>query len=125
MVKVFSFKGLEEEAIKRLSLNEFAALVPSRERRSIKRGFTDQQKTLLKKIESKNNVETHCRDMVVIPVMLGKTIRVHSGKEFIPVRIDLNMLGHRLGEFVLTRRRVAHSNPGVGATRSSASASVR
>jgi small subunit ribosomal protein S19 len=57
--------------------------------------------------------------------MVGKTINVYSGKIFMPVRIEKEMLGHRLGEFVLTRNRVAHSAPGIGATRSSAALSVR
>jgi len=43
----------------------------------------------------------------------------------LPVKIDEEMLGHYLGEFALTRKRVAHNAPGVGATRSSASVSVR
>jgi small subunit ribosomal protein S19 len=63
--------------------------------------------------------------MVVLPMMLGQTIKVHDGKTFIPVTIQQEMLGHILGEFALTRKRVAHSAPGVGATRSSASISVK
>jgi small subunit ribosomal protein S19 len=83
-------------------------------------------KVLLKDVqESKGTIRTHCRDMVIIPQFVGKTIQVHSGKEFVPIMIDKDMLGHRLGEFALTRRKVAHSAPGIGATRSSASLSVK
>ena len=48
---------------------------------------------------------------------------VYNGKEFIPLTITAEMLGHYLGEFVLTRKKVAHSAPGIGATRSSAAQS--
>lgn len=124
--KEFTFKGKTAEELKKLSVEEFSQLVPSRQRRSIKRGFTQAQKSLLKNIrKDAKNIETHCRNMIIIPEMLNKTIRVHSGKEFIAVLIQPEMLGHYLGEFVLTRKRVAHSAPGVGATRSSAAISVK
>jgi small subunit ribosomal protein S19 len=44
---------------------------------------------------------------------------VHNGKEYVPVEITAEKLGHRLGEFALTRKQVKHSAPGFGATRSS------
>ena len=124
--KEFSFRGKSIEELKKMSVNEVAQLFTSRARRTLKRGFTDQQKILLKKVKNKEkNIETHCRDMIIIPEMIGETIKVYSGKEFIPVIIEPDMIGHRLGEFVLTRKRVAHSAPGIGATRSSASLSVK
>jgi len=63
--------------------------------------------------------------MIVLPEMLGKLIRVYNGKEYVPVAIEPEMLGHRLGEFTQTRKKVTHSAPGIGATKSSASLSVR
>lgn len=124
--KEFTYRGKTLEELKNLSLNEVAELLPSRQRRVIKRGLTEQQKILLKKIKkNENNIETHCRDMIVLPEMIGKTIKVHSGKAFIPVMIMDEMIGHSLGEFVLTRNRVQHSAPGIGATRSSAALSVK
>src|SRR3989344_6585545 len=124
--KEFTFKGKTAEELKKLSLNEFAQLLTSRQRRTIKRGFTEQQKILLKKLRSnKKNIETHCRDMIILPEMIGKIIKVHQGKDFVPVAIEADMIGHYLGEFVLTRKKVAHSAPGIGATRSSASLSVK
>ena len=81
---------------------------------------------VLKKLEKNSTqVETHCRDMVIVPSMLGKMIKVHDGKGFVPVAIENEMLGHFLGEYALTRKRVQHSAPGIGATRSSASISVK
>ena len=126
MAKEFLFKGHNLEQMQNMSLEEFLPLVPSRERRSLTRGFTEQQKILLKNIkESKKPVKTHCRDLVIIPEMLGKAILVHSGKSFDRVDITIELLGHRLGEYALTRKKVGHSAPGIGATRSSAALSVR
>lgn len=124
--KEFVFRGKTLEELKKISVNELAQLLASRQRRTLKRGFTEQQKILLKKIRSNTkNIETHCRDMVILPEMVGMIIKVHHGKEFIPVMIEPEMIGHCLGEFALTRKKVAHSAPGIGATRSSASLSVK
>jgi len=124
--KEFMFRGKTLEELKNASINEFANLLPARQRRSLKRGLTDQQKILLKKIRNKeSNIETHCRDMIILPEMIGIMIKVHKGNEFVPVSIIEDMVGHFLGEFVLTRKRVEHSAPGIGATRSSASLSVK
>ncbi len=124
--KEFTYRGKTLDELKKLSISEFSMLVPSRQRRSLKRGFTEQQKILLKRVRAeKKNIETHCRDMIILPEMIGLTIRVHNGKEFIPVMIQEEMISHYLGEFVLTRNRVEHSAPGIGATRSSASLSVK
>ncbi|MBI2564447.1 30S ribosomal protein S19 [Candidatus Woesearchaeota archaeon] len=125
-IKTFTFYGKTLEETQKLSLNEFADMLTSRKRRSIKRGLTDVQKKLLKKLkDGKNNVKTHARDMVVLPEMIGKTLRIHNGKEWVLVTLEKEMLGHCLGEFALTRKKVQHSAPGIGATRSSASLSVR
>lgn len=121
MVRVFTYKGKTLEELQKMSLEDFARLVPARERRSLlKRGLTEEQKKLLKNIKSKKKfIKTHVRDMIILPEMVGIKLGVHSGKEFVTVEIKPEMIGHRLGEFVLTRKRVQHSSPGVGATRSS------
>ena len=124
--KEFTYRGKTLEELKKMSLNEFMLLVPSRQRRSLKKGFTNAQQKLIAKIQKgKNNIETHCRDMVILPSMIGLTIKVHKGNIFQPVLIEPEMLAHYLGEFALSRKKVSHSAPGVGATRSSASISVR
>lgn len=124
--KEFTYKGKTVEELKNMSLNELAQLLTARQRRTIKRGFTEQQKILLKKLRAnEKNIETHCRDMIILPEMIGKIIKVHRGKEFLPITIETDMIGHFLGEFVLTRKKVTHSAPGIGATRSSASLSVK
>ncbi len=125
-LKEFRWHGKTEEEVKKLDLRDFMQLIPSRPRRSLKRGFTDLQKRFLRKIErNEAKLRTQCRDMVIIPSMLGKTILVHRGKEFLPVTISIDMLGHYLGEFVMTRKPVSHSAAGIGATRSSKAISAR
>lgn len=124
--KEFIYRGKTLDELKNLSLNELAVLLPSRQRRSLKRGLTDQQKILLKRVKkNESNIETQCRDAIILPEMIGKIIKIHNGKEFIPVTIMGDMIGHYLGEFVLTRKRVSHSAPGIGATKSSAALSVK
>ncbi len=124
--KEFAYRGKSIEELKGMSLNEIAALLPARQRRSLKRGLTEQQKILLSRVKkNKANIKTHCRDMVILPEMIGKTIKVYNGKEFAPIIIVEDMIGHYLGEYALTRQRVEHSAPGIGATRSSAALSVK
>jgi len=121
MVREFYYKGKTQEELKKMSLEEFSRLVPSRERRSITRGFTERQKKLLEKIKQEPNKfhKTHERDMIIIPSMIDAKLGVFNGKEFVRVTVTAEMLGHRLGEFSLTRGRVKHSSPGAGATRGS------
>ena len=120
MAKVFTFKGKTIEDLQKLSLEEFAKLIKSKQRRNLMRGFSDKQKKLLDKMRKSNKPpKTHCRDMVIIPEMVGKTIQIHTGKEWLRLDLKTEMLGHKLGEFALTRHKVSHSAPGVGATKSS------
>lgn len=116
----FTFRGKSLEELKKLTLDEFALLVPARQRRTIQRGLSEDHKKLLHKVKIKDqNIRTHLRDMVVTPDMIGLKIAIHSGREFTPVEIIPEMLGHYFGEFVLTRKKVAHGAAGIGATRSS------
>jgi small subunit ribosomal protein S19 len=123
--KIFKYRGKTLQELKALTLNELAELLPSRQRRCLKRGLDEEKKKLIKKLEKKDVVKTKLRDMIVLPSMVGKTIRVYNGKEYKAVTIIEEMIGMYLGELSLTRSRVEHSAPGVGATRSSAALSVR
>nr|AQS32010.1 hypothetical protein [uncultured archaeon]AQS32305.1 hypothetical protein [uncultured archaeon] len=131
MAKEILYRGKSIEDLKKISIEEFILLSTSRARRSLKRGFTPSQKKLIEKIKKaksgvyKKQIKTHCRDIIIIPDMLGLTISVYQGKEFTPVTITEEMLGHYLGEFTQTRVKVKHSAPGIGATKSSASVSVK
>ena|SRR3989344_7022367 len=123
MAKKFNFYGLGTEDLEKLTLEEFIKLLPSRQRRSLKRGFTEQQKKLLRNIRQFKGkdklVRTTVRDMIILPEMIGTKMGIHNGKEYVPVVITEAMIGHYLGEFAMTRNRVKHSAPGLGATRSS------
>jgi small subunit ribosomal protein S19 len=126
MAKEFLYRGKTIQEILKLSLDEFAKLVPSRERRKMKRGFTEVEKKFLESVRAnEKDIKAQCRDMIILPEMVGKTVKVHNGKEWVMLIIEPEMLAHRLGEFSQTRRLVRHSAPGIGATRSSASLSVR
>ena len=82
--------------------------------RSLKKGpFADE--SLMKKIEKlnaenkKDVVKTWSRRSTIFPDFVGHTIAVHNGKEFIPVYITEEMVGHKLGEFALTRKAGGHA----------------
>lgn len=126
MKKEFRFRGKSLEELEKLSLKEFALLLNSRPKRSLLRGLTDQQKILVGKVNKKDkNIRTHCKDLIILPSMVNTTIKLHNGKEFTILNIIPEMLGHYLGEFVMTRKKISHHAPGIGATRSSASLSVK
>jgi len=81
--------------------------------RSIKKGpFTDLH--LMKKVEAaveSNNrrpIKTWSRRSMISPAMVGLTIAIHNGRQHMPVLITENMVGHKLGEFALTRTYRGH-----------------
>jgi len=122
------YRGYTFEQLQSMSMDEFINLLPSRQRRSLHRGLTSEQRTLLEKIRKAKEairkgsnmiVKTHVRDMTILPEMVGLTILVHNGKEFVSVEIKPEMIGHYLGEFAITNRPVKHGTPGIGASRSS------
>jgi len=115
----FTFRGKKIDELKQMNLNQFAELLNARGRRKINRGLRENEKKMLQDLENKDTVKTHERDMIIVPAMVGKTIEVYNGQEFETVEIEEAMLGHYLGEFAKTRKRVSHSAPGLGATRSS------
>lgn len=82
--------------------------------RSIKKGpFVDTH--LLKKVEearaknSKSPVKTWSRRSTILPEMVGLTIAVHNGRQHVPVLVTENMVGHKFGEFALTRTFKGHA----------------
>jgi len=120
--KEFMYHGLSIEELQKLSIEELLPLLPSRIRRSLTRGLTKRQDKLLHDIEQSEKgdvIRTHLRDMVILPSFVKHIIDVYNGNEFQRVNIQPNMVGHYLGEFALTRKKVKHTGPGVGATRSS------
>ncbi len=132
--KKFKYRGKTLEELLNMSLDEFAQLLPARQRRSLQRGFTKAQIKLLARIREviknpelakKAVIKTHVRDMIILPEMVGLTIAVYNGKEYIPVKITPEMIGHRLGEFSPTTKKVTHGEPGLKATKSSRFVAVK
>ncbi len=133
--RTFKYKGYTLEELQAMSMDEVVGIMPSRTRRTLSRGFTDVQKKLMRKIrktrkqvdggEKTKPIRTHCRNMPIIPEMIGLDFEVYNGKEFIRIHIKPEMIGQYLGEFSATRNVVKHSAPGVGATRSSLFVPVR
>jgi len=121
----FRFYGKTVEDIAKMDMADFMKLVPARQRRSLKRESLKRYEPFFKKLDAlkkgirKKPIKTHARDMMVLPQMIGATIQIHNGKEFIPITFTKEMLGHFFGEFAMTRRKVEHSAPGIGATKSS------
>ena len=85
--------------------------------RSIKKGPAIDAK-LLKKVEmlrrsgQKTVIKTWSRSSTILPEMVGLTIGVHDGRRHVPIYIIENMVGHKLGEFALTRTFRGHSSRG-------------
>ena len=125
MVKQFTYRGLSQKELEGLTIDELLKLFSARARRSLTRGINDSKRKLIQEIKDaksgklKNPINTHLRDLLVLPYMTGVTVNVYSGKEFVPVTISSEMVGHYLGEYVITNKRVSHGAPGVGASRSS------
>jgi len=124
MARVFTFRGKTLEELKSMSLDDFAKLLKSRQRRALKR-MGVREKQLMKKVEKLEKkggnkiIRTHVRSAVILPTWVGKKFAVFNGKEFQELYITPEMLGHRLGEFIFTTKRVIHSAPGIRATRGS------
>ena len=128
MPKEFSYRGHNLSSLISMSMDEFINLLPSRQRRSLQRGLTPEQRILLEKLrEAKEaqkqgkevDLKTHVRDLIILPEMVGIKIQIHNGKEFVNVEIKPEMIGHYLGEFAITNKPVRHGTPGIGASRSS------
>ena len=125
MVKKFEYRGIPLSELENMPLDKLFQLFNARQRRSLTRGVTDAKRKIIEEIKAakagtnKNPIRTHLRDLIVLPYMVGVTVEVFSGKEFTPVKIIPEMIGHYLGEFVITNKRVTHGAPGVGSSRSS------
>jgi len=125
LVREFTYRGLSQKELEGLPLDKLLELFPARIRRSLTRGINDNKRKLIGEIKAakegklKTPINTHLRDLIILPYMVGTTVNVFSGKEFVPVTITSEMVSHYLGEYVITNKRVSHGAPGVGASRSS------
>lgn len=129
MVREFKFRGYNQEQLKTISIESLLPLLNARQRRSLNKRvgvyMNDQKRKLRSEIKLarggtlKNKLKTHVRDMIILPDMIGLAISVHNGKEFFDINIKPEMVGHYLGEYSITNKRVQHGSPGVGSSRSS------
>lgn len=122
--KVFRYRGKTLEELKAMDVREFSKLLKSRTRRMVLRQFNEINEFVNRskvKIERKKTIKTHDRNLVVVPQMVGMRIHIYNGKTFVPVDIIGEMLGHRFGEFSLTRGKVKHGTAGIGSTKGSKS----
>jgi small subunit ribosomal protein S19 len=129
LVREFKFKGYAPEQLQALSIEALLPLLNARQRRSLDKRvahyMNDAKRKLREEIKLaregklKGQLRTHIRDMIILPDMIGLDINVHNGKDFSSVNIKKEMIGHYLGEYAITNKRVQHGAPGVGASRSS------
>lgn len=135
----FTYRGLSVGELKDLPI--FApeddpdvlsveAIMPSRARRSMSRGYAAgitnggsnlDEEHFINRLQQdpEKTIKTHCRSLYILPEMIGRKVGVHDGRQFKIIDVQPEMVGHALGEYAPTRRSVAHTGPGVGATRSS------
>jgi small subunit ribosomal protein S19 len=130
MSQVRTYRGMTAEQLNSKSIDEIIELLPSRAKRSMKRGLNPETRKLLSRVrearaaveagQEQPAIKTHRRDMPVLPEMVGLRILIHNGnKEYVAADITVEMIGHFLGEFAITNKKVQHGKPGVGASRSS------
>lgn len=129
----FTYRGYTIDELRQMPIEKLAELFPARQRRTLLRIFkqktSEEHLKLLEKIrkaeelvskgKKQPTIRTHLRDFIILAEMVGLTIHVHNGKEFVPVEITPEKIGHYLGEFALTTKKVEHGEPGLKATRSS------
>lgn len=137
MVKVFEYRGVAMAELEKMPIDKLRGLLGARQRRSLKRGVTDGKRKVIARMRAARaaaaqgggggqeaaapppRIRTHLRDLIILPFMVGTTVHVYNGKEFKEVEIKAEMIGHYVGEYSLSGRRVSHGAPGVGASRSS------
>ena len=121
--KEFTFRGHTLKQLQKMDLEEFMGLLAARQRRSFYRGLADDptKGKLIADARKDPDVvlRTHRRDMIIIPLFVGRTFSIYNGKEYRNISIQPEMIGHYFGEFAPTRNSPKHTGVGVGATRSS------
>jgi small subunit ribosomal protein S19 len=126
--KEFTYRGFTMEQLTNMPMwpeteedDYIVGLLPSRVRRSLGRGMSIENEHFLDRMlrSSAKTFEHIAETCPFLPQFVGRRIAIHNGQHFVEIDVKPEMIGHYLGEFAVTRRGVAHSGPGVGATRSS------
>ena len=118
--KQFTFRGKTIEELKKLDVREFSKYLNSKTKRFVLRQFQEIEKFVKranKKAAKNKPIKTHKRDIIIVPGLIGMKINVYNGKSFVPIIVTGEMLGHKFGEFALTRARIKHGKAGAGATK--------
>ncbi len=120
------------EQLLQMDESKLGLLLNSRGRRNLKHG---QDKSVLKAVDralelkthgkEPKPIKTHGRDVIILPKMVGLHFMVYKGNDFVLVVVTEKMIGHYLGEYALTRKRLTHGKAGIGATRSSTAITAR
>ncbi|MCL4372131.1 ribosomal protein S19 family protein [Candidatus Marsarchaeota archaeon] len=124
MAERIAYRGRIPAEAAKLSAEAYLSTVKSRQRRWLKRNSLQLRKLnekVARVIASGNRkpIKTQTREALILPSWVGIQFDIYNGKEYQRLTIEPNMLGHRLGEFVYSTRRVQHSAPGIKATRGS------
>merc|ERR1719464_158037 len=125
----FTYRGVDLDQLLDMNNEQLMELFVCRIRRKFSRGLKRKPMALIKKLRKKKKeapanekpdvVETHLRNMVIVPEMTGSIVGVYNGKVFTQVEVKPEMIGHYLGEFSISYKPVKHGRPGIGATHSS------
>ncbi|XP_043752511.1 40S ribosomal protein S15-like [Cervus elaphus] len=112
-----------------MSYEKLMQLYSVRQRQRLNRSRQRKQHSLLKRLrkakkdappmEKPEVVKMHLRNMIILPEKVGSMVGVYNGKTFNQAEIKPEMIGHYLGEFSITYKRVKHSQPGIAPTLSS------
>jgi len=107
------FRGKSLEELKALDVREFAKLLSSNRKRNVLRNFQEHEKFLSlvneKLSKGKKSVRTHKRELIILPGLVGIKLQIYNGRDFSPVDVSFEMIGHKLGEFSPTRSKTKHS----------------
>ncbi len=132
MAKEYTYMGKTLNELQTLSLEDFAKVTTASARRSIKRGLDKQMlgkitdaHTQVKAGKQPKPIRTHLRHFVIVPQMVGLKFQIYKGNSFENLDIQPEMMGHRLGEYVLTRKQVKHGKAGIGSTKSSSAVTAK
>lgn len=124
-----NFRGIEVEKLVTMKITDILPKLNARCRRRIgKHGLSMKHLRFVNKLrlrrvaqpgQKPKIVKTHLRDMIIFPEMVGMTVSVYNGRQFIPVEIKPPMVGRALREYSMSYKIVSHGKVGIGATRSS------
>lgn len=134
--KKFSYRGVELDRLLDLNAEEIHNMFDCRKRRSFARGVSRKHNTVINRMrKAKKNcsealargeagakpapVKTHCRNLIILPEMVGNIVGIYNGKMFCGIEIKAEMIGTYLGEYAITYKPTKHGRAGIGATHSS------